>query len=343
MCNMLIERQSPHRLILSLSRGDCREGENHEDTKRTMTGRRLSDADRREILRFVILLIATVIAGICWFIFLHAYALAALLFCFGLLGAAVVNHKLGLVGSNGYLISTDAVDDSRRHTDSILGASHVVANDALNDDTRHDSFSCSFQETPTRVRSCDSRISTSTKGPKNGTYDIVYSAVYFGKLVRSQGRADMVFTCGTNGWEIRGQQFFGVQSQHATQKTIVDGFVNSDGYAYWITEDDDMTETSAAKHSGDNRGAEQDSHDVPVKSRQLSTIYRGIFNIERNELFDGDFQAGQGHTGRLVRVQLVVNNKSVASSPRPTKQNTVDLLQRGHHDDSVELVSFAKS
>jgi hypothetical protein len=135
------------------------------------------------------------------------------------------------------------------------------------DDTS--SFSCSFEATPDEVR--NSAASLPSKEPRSGIYELVYSALYFNKTVRSQGELNLHFHTKRNGWEITGTQEF-----HKSKKrsSLIDkGFLNGHGQLYW--------------ESG-------------------GTMYRGIFDFEKSAMYEGEFKATGSGSGRIVRLAFLI-------------------------------------
>jgi hypothetical protein len=134
-------------------------------------------------------------------------------------------------------------------------------------------FPYSFAETPKRIRACSKPV-VAGKSPTNGTYTAVYSAIFFNKAVRSEGKLRLEFLpTHDNGWTIRGESNFKVTH------VLKDGFVNSNGEIFWKT------------------GV---------------SIHRGVFDFETSSMFDGEFTAGgipllskkNGPIGRIVRLEL---------------------------------------
>jgi hypothetical protein len=126
-----------------------------------------------------------------------------------------------------------------------------------------------IDETPTKIRECQQEITVSAS-PTNGTYNVVFSAIYFGKALRTEGQLELQFEKEENrGWNLKGWSIFKDQQKAEIQE----GFVNAKGQLYWI---------STAK-----------------------TIYRGVLDFQSNTLFDGEFlsESGSPH-GRIVRLEL---------------------------------------
>ncbi len=132
----------------------------------------------------------------------------------------------------------------------------------------------SFDDTAKRIKECSKPID-SGKGPTNGTYTAVFSAVYFNKPLRSEGTLRLEFVpTHTNGWTIRGESNFGNKP-----RAIKEGFVNSEGEMYWVTGD---------------------------------SIHRGVLDFGSSCMFDGEFipkvnrllPSMSGTVGRVVRLEL---------------------------------------
>lgn len=135
-------------------------------------------------------------------------------------------------------------------------------------------FPYTFAETPKRIRAC-SKMVVPGKSPTNGTYTAVFSAIFFNKAVRSEGKLRLEFLpTHDNGWTIQGESNFGKIS-HA----LKDGFVNAKGEMYWRTGD---------------------------------SIHRGVLNFVSSSMFDGELIAGgkrflstkSAPVGRIVRLEL---------------------------------------
>jgi hypothetical protein len=133
-------------------------------------------------------------------------------------------------------------------------------------------FAYDIDETPTKIRECQQEITVSDS-PTNGIYNVVFSAIYFGKALRSEGQFELQFETDSNsrGWNLKGWSLF----KERRQAEIQEGFVNAKGELYWI---------SAEK-----------------------TIYRGVLDFQSNTFFDGEFLAASGSPrGRIVRLELIV-------------------------------------
>lgn len=131
-------------------------------------------------------------------------------------------------------------------------------------------FSFSFEETPTRIKSNKNSIMTG-QVPTNGTYTAVYSATFFNKSIRMEGKLRLEFMqTHDNGWTLVGESSFGKVSN-----AIKEGFINSRGEMYWI--------------SGES-------------------IYRGVLDFASSCMFDGEFvpngNSEKGPSGRIIRLEL---------------------------------------
>lgn len=199
-----------------------------------------------------------------------------------------------------------------------------------------DVFPFSFEDTPRRIRSCEgyddedddfghaNNTDRETGGgescPANGTYSVIYSAVYFGKMITTKGKIELQFTRASDssryeGWEIRGNQIFGKEDgddeTNWKSHPVVDGFVNRKGHVYWVVSD-------------------------PLSK---DSIYRGIFDIRNNVLHDGEFQAGgtginnsnNNPPGRIVRLELQKRNNN-------KKRSTSARRNHHQHQQAVEMV-----
>lgn len=191
------------------------------------------------------------------------------------------------------------------------------------DDNNDWSMPTRFEDTARCIRSCQEVIAQD-RPPNDGTYNVVYAAVVFGKQVRSEGIMHLEFTPSDgrnrihhqedktvrpttssttttvhNGWEISGTSNFG-----STSTTILEGFVNAEGQAYWIVPFSDVAVrgTETRKQAGTS----------------LAVLHRGILNFERCILDDGEFQSislqsaasrtddvDKKHEGRIVRMEFV--------------------------------------
>lgn len=144
---------------------------------------------------------------------------------------------------------------------------------------------CPLEETPQLVRSC--REELTFLRPKNGRYNVVYNAIYFGKSIRSESQLHLKFEENSkgNGWEISGLIISGSkQKESQTRRAISEGFLNTRGEMYWRLAN----------------SAESEETNV-----NLDGIYRGFFDIRSSALYDGDFKAGSAPPGRIVRMELI--------------------------------------
>lgn len=129
-------------------------------------------------------------------------------------------------------------------------------------------FSFPFGETAKRIKSCR-EPTVPGRGPTNGTYTAVFSAVYFNRVMRSEGKLQLEFyKHAENGWKIQGESNFGKDS-----RVIREGFVNAKGEMYW---------------------------------KVGNTIHRGILDFASSCMFDGEFvpKGDEGPVGRIVRIEL---------------------------------------
>ena len=141
-------------------------------------------------------------------------------------------------------------------------------------DINHDvQVSIAFDKTRSEIRSCETpRLIT---GPPEGIYDIVYAAEYYGRVLRSEGELWIRFRPVSNGWEVEGQ----IHAKSGQQTSCIqDAFLNSQGHFYWTA----------------NGGA-----------AGKYILYRGIFDLDTNEMHEGEFQSqDQALSGRVVRLAL---------------------------------------
>jgi hypothetical protein len=133
------------------------------------------------------------------------------------------------------------------------------------EDDDDEPFPYEFEETPVRIRNCLEPIPA--EGPTNGVYTAVYSAIYYGKALRSEGQLELKFQEKENGWNIQGESIFGHDCT-----PIQEAFVNAKGEMYYMTSN--------------------------------GCIYRGILDFSSSTLFDGEFQSKTGPGGRIVRLEL---------------------------------------
>ena len=143
-----------------------------------------------------------------------------------------------------------------------------------------------MEETPKWIRSCREPPSPFRK-PKNGRYNIVYNAVYFGKSIRSESQLQLTFeeSHQNHGWEVRGDLLSGdtrsskPQAQ-TSRRCIADGFVNPRGEMYWKLAN-------------------------PDQEANLEGIYRGVMDLQSCAMYDGEFKAGSAPPGRIVRMEFI--------------------------------------
>jgi hypothetical protein len=134
-------------------------------------------------------------------------------------------------------------------------------------------FPYSFAETAKRIHACSKHVAAG-KAPTNGTYTAVFSAIFFNKAMRSEGKLRLEFLpTHDNGWTVRGESDFKVSL------ILEEGFVNANGEMYWMTGE---------------------------------SMHRGILDFESSKMFDGEFIAGGSRLlseknapmGRIVRLEL---------------------------------------
>ncbi len=180
-------------------------------------------------------------------------------------------------------------------------------------------FPFGFEETPSRIRR-GREIVTPRFAPKNGIYKVVYTAIVFGKQIRSEGSLRLKFTPSSNrpmectGWELQGQCIFGQSSPIPIQ----DGFVNAEGHIYWIV-------PSALSGIQSNHASSLESSGTcPVVSLRNVTVYRGILDLETWSWEDGEFLSMTDtrhnnnastirdgrYEGRIVRLEHVMDMDS---------------------------------
>lgn len=168
-----------------------------------------------------------------------------------------------------------------------------------------------FDDTPSYVRSCHDKIPynpNNPKTPQNGLYRIVYNAVYFGKSIRSESKLYFKFqpTQKRNGWEVGGKCLSGGTtsgSMITTARLIADGFVNANGEMYWRLDNSPM-ETKV-------------NTDSEVQVKTSDGMCRGLFDLQNNQMFDGEFRAmsATAPPGRIVLMELLSENYNDTSVP----------------------------
>jgi hypothetical protein len=164
--------------------------------------------------------------------------------------------------------------------------------DDIRDDDEDQLLKYDFDDTPTKIRDCDQLI-TPNMAPKNGIYTVVYSAIYFGKAMRSEAKITLDFQETKTGWEITGKADF------KTKAAIEKGFINPKGEMYWETHD---------------------------------CMYRGVLDFESSTMFDGEFLSSTGSRGRVVRLELTpspstdIEMSSITGSKSKTPHVSVGTL-----------------
>ena len=163
-------------------------------------------------------------------------------------------------------------------------------------------FRFSFEDTAHQIRSSSSSSSsfspTSQQQPRDGTYKVVYTAIAFGKPIRSEGFLQLKFKEDGDddvtvrrrgsGWVIEGVSLFGGRSSSRT--IIHDGYLNSEGQMYWIVpmaamkNKRPMTASNGVDNDDANTTADTDTAAVMV-------VYRGVFDFDQCCLTDGEFQS----------------------------------------------------
>lgn len=197
-------------------------------------------------------------------------------------------------------------------------------------------FPFGFEETPSRIRQ-GREITNPRFAPRNGIYKVVYTAIVFGKQVRSEGSLQLTFTSLSNspmecvGWEIQGQCIFGQSSPIPLQ----DGFVNAEGHIYWVVPSSLCGLQSNHANNQKGRGT------TTVLSLQNVTVYRGILDLETWSWEDGEFlsitDTRHNHNaatirdgryeGRIVRLEHVMDMDS--------EENSSDVSTFNANRDSI--------
>lgn len=149
-------------------------------------------------------------------------------------------------------------------------------------DIHHDTtVEFGFDETRQDIRSCELPRLQQGGPPAAGVYKVVYAAEYFGRVLRTEGELWLRFTERPNGWEITGQSRSAATAGQAASR-IRDGYLNAEGEMYWLVHGD----------SGKTSGGKLIQH-------------RGQYELDTNELHDGDFLSKDGTLqGRIVRLYL---------------------------------------
>lgn len=188
---------------------------------------------------------------------------------------------------------------------------------------------CRFEDTPHRIQACQ-EVVVPGLAPKDGTYTVVYVGIVFGRQLRSQGYLHLQFmpfknkannynerskqsslaqSTINNGWKISGNSTFG-----STSTTIKEGFVNAEGQIYWIVPSCSSVASSQ-----------------PISSSGV--LYRGVLDLQRCTLDDGEFQSislstapskdastvspptvDGRHEGRIVRMEFIGSKEGSAST-----------------------------
>ena len=243
------------------------------------------------------------------------------------------------------------------------------------DDENDDNFSFQYPMKDTLQRIQEASLLQTIKpgkGPTNGTYLGVFSAVYFNKTLRTEGKFELEFIPTTNdalsdsssskynGWIIQGYSYFGGSSNddnsssNATsnnktttikrKRPIQNGFINPKGHMYW--------ETNATSH-------------------------RGKLNFDTSCMFDGEFSANLDNTddrfphlktdgsssnkqpmGRIVRFEIskaqfytshltgtsIISPTALSAEHKKKKTNQKSQLRSDDNNhNEMEMVTFSSS
>ena len=159
-------------------------------------------------------------------------------------------------------------------------------------DIHHDTtVEFGFDETRQDIRCCELPRPQQGGPPAAGVYKVVYAAECFGRVLRTEGELWLRFTERPNGWDITGQSRSAATTGQ-TASRIRDGYLNAKGEMYWLV-DGGSGKTSGGK----------------------LIQYRGQYELNTNELHDGDFLSKDGTLqGRIVRLYL-------------SKETEVELLE----------------
>ena len=184
--------------------------------------------------------------------------------------------------------------------------------------------SYTFEETPHQIRKCPAKVGFSH--PTNGLYKIVYSAIYFGKTIRTEAQLDLKFLPNKNGngWEIRGTSLSGNhKASNEANRVVSEGFVNARGEMYWKLANADE-----------------------VEREEMICIYRGLLDFQSDSMFDGEFEGLKVPRGRIVRMELMIADPSSQNSNSAAdKSNGASSTRpRGNSwgDADVEMVEMGK-
>ena len=159
-------------------------------------------------------------------------------------------------------------------------------------DDEEEHFPFEFEETSARLRDCPEPIPM--QGPTNGVYTAIYTAYFFGKALRSQGKLQLTFNEEKdNGWTVQGKSIFGKDCNE-----IQEGFVNAKGQMYYVTSN--------------------------------GCIYRGVLDFASSTMFDGEFKSWKtkGANGRIVRLELSpekLHDSSVEMTEFPKRRTGASL------------------
>lgn len=166
-----------------------------------------------------------------------------------------------------------------------------------------------FDQARSEIRDCP--LPRPAKSPPEGVYQIVYAAEYFGRVLRTEGELWLQWRPVSNGWEIRGQSRSSAGSAEKMASTLHDGFLNSEGEIYWLSD---------GKASGKH------------------ILFRGTLDLETWEMFDGEFLSkDDALQGRIVRMSL---SKEMSVPPLDdTTRQPFDVPERDWGSLDIEMVA----
>ena len=225
-----------------------------------------------------------------------------------------------------------------------------------NDECDGTTFRFSFEDTAHQIRSLSLLSPTSSQRlhshsqpqqpPPDGTYKAVYTAIAFGKPIRSEGFLQLKFKdgddyarrrgsgSGSRGWDIEGVSLFGGRSSSRT--VIHDGYLNSEGQMYWIV----PMATLRRKPSPTARNGD-DNDDADATADAVVVVYRGVFDFDQCCLTDGEFQSinddDDDDNGDDPHHSGKINSKSKKTKGRIVRLEWVKeksmTMDHHHHDD----------
>jgi hypothetical protein len=156
------------------------------------------------------------------------------------------------------------------------------------------------------------------KDPPEGIYSVVYAGEYFGRALRTEGELHLKWQARPNGWEVKGH----TTSAATTTSPIKEGFLNSEGNLYWISE---------STSTGDK-----------------TIVYSGHFDLESHQMHEGEFFSQDGALqGRIIRMELMKATSIELKEATPTPPTRDKLSQTLNSDDwattDIEMIGVKGS